>query len=99
MSDDSPHSRLSTEAIADFLADREGLAGGARERFQRLLHAYGGFREAPPSRNPGLLIFVSALLTLSGLILNRPSNWSDRFGWIGWGLISAGLIRRLRLED
>ena len=99
MSHEKLHSHLSTENVAEFLADREGLAGGARERFRRLLRDYGGFRENFAPRYSRPLILVSLLLALSSLVLDWPARWSDGLVWVGYGLLSAGLLWRLRREE
>lgn len=96
---DKLHAHLSTENVAEFLADREGLAGGARERFRRLLHEYGGFRDTPVPGRSRTPILVSSLLAVAGLILDHPTRWSDGLVWVVYALFSAGLIWRLRRED
>ena len=98
MSHDNPHSPVSSENVAEFLADREGLVGGARVRFRRLLDQYGGFREKTPRRNVGTLILVSSLLALTGFVWDDPSGWRDTLVWAGYGLLSTGLIWRHHLE-
>ncbi len=97
-----PHDKLHppspAENVAEFLADREGLAGGARERFRRLLHEYGGFRDTSVPGSSRTPILGSLLLALSGLALDYPVRWSDGLVWVGYALLSAGLIWRLRRE-
>jgi len=99
MSHKHPHSSLFTQSVAEFLADREGLEGGARERFRRLLHEYGGFREKSPAKSSGALILVTSLLTLAGFVLDRPSRWRECLVWVGYALISTGVIWRLHREE
>jgi hypothetical protein len=98
MSRDKLHGHLATEKVAEFLADREGLAGGARERFRRLLHEYGGFRDISAPSPLRIPIFVSSMLAISGLLLDHPTRWSDGLVWVVYTLLSVGLIWRLRRE-
>lgn len=75
------------------------MAGGARERFRRLLHEYGGFREKSPAKSSGALILVTSLLALAGFVLDRPLGWRESLVWAGYALISIGVIWRLHREE
>lgn len=92
-------SHLSAESVVESLADREGLAGGPRDRFRRLLHDYGGFQEASPPRYSRTFFIISVVLAVSGLALDRPSGWSDNLVWMVYLLVSAGLTWRLQREE
>ena len=87
------------ENVAEFLADREGLVGGARDRFRRLLHEYGGFREIAPRRRWPAMTVLSSLLTLGGFVVDRPLVWSDRLLWVVYGILSAVLIWRVHRAE
>jgi hypothetical protein len=92
-------SRQTAENVAEFLADREGLAGRARERFLRLLHEYGSFRQVARPRRSRMLILVSLLLALTGFALDHPSGWNDDLMWSGCVLLAAGPIWRFHREE
>lgn len=96
-----PHPRLphTSENVAEFLADREGLVGGARERFSRLLDQYGGFQNDSDARRTRLAFFVSLFLGLVGLLSDRPQQGNDVWVWITYGLFSAGLIWGFRADE
>jgi len=95
----SSRSLVSNLTIAEFIADREGLVGGARERFCRLLDQYGGFRERPRAPQLHRPIFVAILLALTGLFWEWPREWSRGLVWIEYTVLSTGLIWRLRKEE
>jgi hypothetical protein len=99
MPHENSHLPLSSESVAEFLADREGLVGGARERFRRLLHEYGGFRDLSVPARSRIPILVSSFLALGGLALDHPARWSDGLAWVAYALLAAGLIWRLRRGD
>jgi hypothetical protein len=89
----------STRSIAEFLADREGLVGAARDRFRRLLHEYGGFPEVERANRRRFPILVYLLLGLTGLLWENPTEWGDRLAWVEYGVLSVGLWWQLRRED
>lgn len=92
-------SRLSAHDVAEFLADRECLAGRSRERFLRLLHEYGSFRQVSRPRRSRTLILVSLLLALTGFVFDHPSGWSDGLIWSGTVLLAAIPVWRIHREE
>lgn len=92
-------SRLSAQDVAEFLADREGLAGRSRERFVRLLREYGSFRQVSRPRRSRTLILVSLLLAFIGFILDHPSGWSSGLTWTGSVLLAVIPIWRFHWEE
>lgn len=85
-------SPLSGKSVVEFLADREGLAGRARERFKCLLIAYGGFQNISKAKGVRFPILASLLLGLIGLYIERPRQWNDYLVWVEYGFLSAVLI-------
>ena len=87
-----------SDNVLEFLADREGLTGGARRRFLHVLHDYGSFRKASrPQRSRTLLLF-SLLLALVGFVLDHSPSWSGRLVWPGCVLLGLGPIWRFHQE-
>lgn len=88
-----------SEEVVEFLADREGLSGGARRRFLNLLREYGSFRQVARPRTWRTLFLVSVLLALIGFVLDNRSAWSDRLVWPGCLLLAMGPIWRFHRKE
>jgi len=99
MSQYNSPSRGPIASVAEFLADREGLAGTARERFRHLLQQYGGFSDRIHPRRALTPTLVALLLGGTGAVLDHPRGWSDALVWTLFGMLSAGLIWSVCLDE
>ena len=97
-------------AIAEYLADREGLRGAARGHFLRLLCESLGYRRTARRRNAwavgGAALGVAALGLLIEIL--RGARWESVsvFAWLGFAVLGATLAvvlaraeRRTGTED
>ena len=85
--------------VADFIADREGLAGRARLRFLRMLYEYGSFRQVSRPQRSRTLILVTLLLTLFGFVLDHQSDWRSGLVWYGCLILTVGPVWRFHREE
>jgi hypothetical protein len=99
MPSSAPHTSLSAESVAEFLADREGLAGLARRRFLEVLKEYGSFRQASRPHRARTLILVSLLLALIGFVLDYPPDLSDGMVWSVCVLLAVVPVWRFHREE
>ena len=99
MSSRAPYPSPSAESVAEFLADREGLAGPDRRRFLEVFREYGSFRQASRPHRARTLMFVSLLLALVGFVLDCPPDASDGMVWSVCVLLAVVLVWRFHREE
>ena len=92
-------SSLSSENVAEFLADREKVVGRARQQFLHLLREYGSFRQSSRPRRTRTLVAISLAIALAGYAIEHTPNWADRLVWPGGVLLAIVPIWRVHREE
>lgn len=80
------------DAIADYLADREGLQGTVRSRFIELLDISFGFKLQHPNWSALALSASVASVAMAGVFLELRRGLSTESGLLWFGVIGLGLV-------
>jgi hypothetical protein len=97
----STPSPSTSPALAEYLADREGLSGSARKKFLLFLRESLGFHISARPGSWRTLLTVAVLASLIGPVLDDwvgSAQW-QLWIWCGYTLLGAGLALVLRSAE